>query len=144
MVAAACLQQLRIHTEELAGRAPVLGAGRLRGLGVVADLGLQGSCLDDDKLHRLFLDTFGVEGTRLCIVTSVASDGSGGYVVRVVEGACTHRLEATEPVCAYTLGVFVGALQGITGVTMQGAEPECQAVGDPACTYVIRPHIGIG
>jgi hypothetical protein len=140
MVAATCLQQLRIHTEDLAGRGPVLGAGRLRGLSVIADLGLQGSRLDDEKLHRLFIDTFGVEGTRLCLVTGVSSDESGTYVVQLVEGACTHLQQATEPFCAYTLGVFVGAVQAVTGVVMQGTETSCEAMGDPMCTYVIRPH----
>jgi hypothetical protein len=144
MVAAACLQQLRIHTEELAGRAPVLGAGRLRGLGLVADLGLAGSNLDDAKLHQLFLETFGIDGTRLCLVTEVVSDGSGGYVVQLVEGACTRGLQADEPMCAYTLGVFVGALQGITGVTMQGVESQCQAMGAPTCVYEVRPHVVLG
>jgi hypothetical protein len=144
MVSAVCLQQLRIHTEELTGRGPVLGAGRLRGRGIIADLGLEGSQLDDDKLHRLFIDTFGLEGTRLCIVTRVASDGAGGYELQLVEGACTHQIQTTEPMCAYTLGVFVGALQAVTGVVMQGTETECQAMGHPACVYRIRPHRALG
>lgn len=144
MVSATCLQQLRIHTEDLAGRGPVLGAGRLRGLGIVADLGLEGSRLDDEKLHHLFLETFGIDGTRLCIVTQVRSDGSGGYVVQLVEGACTAGQQTTEPMCAYTLGVFIGTLQGIVGITMQGIETECQAMGHPACVYEIRPHIALG
>jgi predicted hydrocarbon binding protein len=140
MVSATCLQQMRVYTEDLVGRGPVLGAGRMRGQGVIADLGLQGSRLDDDKLFRLFVDAFGIEGTRLCLVTGVTSDDSGTYVVQLVEGACTHQVEATEPICAYTLGVFVGALQAVTGIVMQGTETTCEAAGDPTCTFVIRPH----
>jgi len=140
MVSATCLQQLRIYTEDLAGRGPVLGAGRLRGRGVIAQLGLDGSRLDDDKLLALFADAFGINGTRLCVVTDVRSDGAGGYVVQLIEGACTHQLQTTEPMCVYTLGVFVGALQAVTGVPMQGTETTCEAAGDPVCTYVIRPH----
>jgi hypothetical protein len=87
MVSATCLQQLRIYTEDLAGRGPVLGAGRLRGRGVIAQLGLDGSRLDDDKLLALFADAFGINGTRLCAVTDVRSDGAGGYVVQLIEGA---------------------------------------------------------
>jgi predicted hydrocarbon binding protein len=140
MVSATCLQQLRIYTEDIAGRGPVLGAGRLRGRGVIADLGLEGSGLDDEKLLSLFVDTFGVNGTRLCLVTDVSSDDSGTYVVKLVEGACTHQQQTTEPLCAYTLGVFIGAVQAVTGVVMQGSETTCQAMGDPTCTYLIRPH----
>ncbi len=140
MVSATCLQQLRIYTEDLAGRGPVLGAGRLRGRGVIADLGLEGSQLDDEKLLSLFVETFGINGTRLCLVTAVSSDESGVYVVKLIEGACTHQQQTTEPMCVYTLGVFVGALQAVTGVVLQGVETTCEAMGDPACTYVIRPH----
>lgn len=144
LVATTCLQQLRIHTEELVGRGPVLGAGRLRGQGIIVGLGLQGSRLDDDTLFRLLADTFGVEGTRLCLLTRLASDQAGGYVVQLQEGACTHLQETTEPMCAYTLGVFVGALQAVNGVVLQGTETECQAMGDPSCTYLIRPHPALG
>lgn len=140
MVSATCLQQLRMYTEDLAGRGPVLGAGRLRGRAVIADLGLEGSQLDDDKLLSVFVETFGINGTRLCLVTGVSSDDSGAYVVQLVEGACTHQQQTTEPMCAYTLGVFIGALQAITGTVMQGRETSCQAVGDLTCTYLIRPH----
>jgi hypothetical protein len=109
MVAVTCLQQLRIHTEELTRRGPVVGAGPLRGRGIIADLGLEGSSLDDDQIHRVFLDTFGIDGTRLRIVMKVASDGDGGYEVESVEGACTHLQQTAEPMCAYPLGVFIGA-----------------------------------
>lgn len=140
LVSATCLQQLRLYTEDLAGRGPILGAGRLRGQGIITDRGLTGSKLEDDKLHRLFIEVFGLEGTRLCMVTRVASDGVGGYEVKLVEGACTYLAKADQPMCVYTLGVFVGALQAVTGRTMQGVETECQAMGHATCTYQIHPH----
>ena len=140
LVSATCLQQLRIYTEDLAGRGPILGAGRLRGQGIIVDKGLVGSKLDDDKLHRLFLEVFGLEGTRLCLVTRVQSNLAGGYEVQLVEGACTYLAKADAPMCVYTLGVFIGALQAVSGATMQGVETECQAMGHATCTYQIRPH----
>jgi predicted hydrocarbon binding protein len=144
MVSVTCLQQLRIYTEDLAGRGPVLGAGRLRGRSVIADLGLEGAKLDDEKLLHLFDDIFGINGTRLCRVTEVSSDETGAYVVKLIEGACTHQLQTTEPMCVYTLGVFMGALQAVTGAAMQGTETTCEAQGDPMCTYLIRPHRALG
>ncbi|WP_088312672.1 4-vinyl reductase [Kineosporia sp. R_H_3] len=143
MVSAVCLQQLRLYTEDIAGRGPILGAGRLRGQAVIQDRGLANSPLADDKLHALFLEVFGIEGTRLCTVTRVESDGSGGYTVQLVEGACTYLAQTDEPMCVFTLGVFVGALQAINGRTMQGVETECQAMGHPTCTYLIRPHTAL-
>jgi len=144
MVSVTCLQQLRIYTEDLAGPGPVLGAGRLRGRSVITDLGLEGSRLDDEKLLRVLVDTFGIDGTRLCLVVGVTSDASGTYEVQLVEGACTHGMQTTEPMCVYTLGVFTGALQAVTGVVMQGKETSCEAKGDPTCTYVIGPHRALG
>jgi predicted hydrocarbon binding protein len=144
MVSVTCLQQLRIYTEDLAGPGPILGAGRLRGRSVIADLGLNGSKLDDEKLFSLFVDAFGINGTRLCLVVGVSSDESGTYVVQLVEGACTHQMQTTEPMCVYTLGVFAGALQAVTGIVMQGTETSCEAKGDPTCTYVIGPHRALG
>ena len=140
MVAAFCLQQLRLYTEDLAGRGPILGAGRLRGEALVKDRGLAGSNLEPEKMHQLFLEVFGLEGTRLCTVTEVGATADGGYEIRLVEGACTYMAQAEEPMCVYTLGVFVGAVQTIAGRPMQGFELECQATGHPACYYQIRPH----
>lgn len=143
MVAALCLQQLRLYTEDLAGRGPILGAGRLRGQAVIDERGLRNTVQDDASLTRLFLDVFGIDGTRLCIVDSVVSDDEGGYQVTVVEGACTYMATTDEPMCVYTLGVFVGAVQAITGRPYQGLETTCQAMGDPACTYEIKRHAAL-
>jgi predicted hydrocarbon binding protein len=144
MVSVSCLQQLRIYTEDLAGRGPVLGAGRLRGRGVIAELGLDDASLDDEKLLSLFVEVFGINGTGLCRVVGISSDGAGAYVVQLIEGACTHQMQATEPMCVYTLGVFMGALQALTGAVMQGTETTCEAKGDSMCTYVISPHRALG
>ena len=143
MVAALCLQQLRLYTEDLAGRGPILGAGRMRGEAVIRERGLVGSQLEADKMHQIFLEVFGLEGTRLCLVTEVVPSADGGFDVKLVEGACTYRAQADKPMCVYTLGVFVGAVQTIMGSPMQGFEVECQATGHPACWYQIRPHAAL-
>jgi predicted hydrocarbon binding protein len=143
MVAAFCLQQLRLYTEDLAGRGPILGAGRLRGEALIRDRGLAGSNLETDKMHQLFLEVFGIEGTRLCTVTEVAAGADGGFEIKLVEGACTYMAQADEPMCVYTLGVFVGAVQTFVGRPMEGVEIACQAIGDPACHYEIRPHAAL-
>ena len=119
---------------------PILGAGRLRGEALIKERGLAGSNLEPEKMHQLFLEVFGLEGTRLCTVTEVTPSADGGYEIRLVEGACTYMAQADEPMCVYTLGVFVGAVQTIVGRPMQGFEIECQATGHAACYYQIRPH----
>ncbi|MGF1646290.1 MAG: V4R domain-containing protein [Kineosporiaceae bacterium] len=83
----------------------------------------------------------GLGGTRLCMVRSVAQVDKGTFEVRIFEGACTMGRRSDEPVCAYTLGVFMGALQAILGAPMRGHETRCEAMGAEECVYLIRPVV---
>lgn len=143
LVAAECLQQMRLHFEDLAGRGPVLGAGRMRGAGLVESLGEAGSRPGDDVAKKLLGDALGVDGTRLCVVTELTSNDDDEYVVRLVEGACSFEQETDGAMCAYTLGVFIGAIGALIGHTMTGKETECQAAGDETCTYRIKRHVAM-
>jgi predicted hydrocarbon binding protein len=134
-----CFQYLRLVSEEITGRAPIVAAGRKRGYDVIEELGLLGSAHDGDDVRAKLDSVLGAQGTRLCIVQSVIAKPNSGYEVRIVEGACTANQTAPEPVCAYTLGVFVGAIHALTGRRMNGAETECSACGAPACVYQIDP-----
>jgi predicted hydrocarbon binding protein len=134
-----CFQYLRLVSEEITGRAPIVAAGRKRGYDVIEELGLLGSANDGDDVRVKLDSVLGAQGTRLCIVQSVTAKPNGGYEVRIVEGACTANQKAPEPVCAYTLGVFVGAIHALTGRRMNGAETECSACGATACVYQIDP-----
>lgn len=136
---AVCFQYLRLYTEEIAGRAPIIAAGRKRGLDVIELSGLLGSSSDAAQIQRSIGAILGAEGTRLCLLQSVTARPEGGYEIRLTESACTAGQRASEPMCAYTLGVFIGAVQGLTGQRMQGRETSCEACGDSICTYIIEP-----
>ncbi|KPV53695.1 hypothetical protein SE17_08135 [Kouleothrix aurantiaca] len=135
----ACFQYLRVGTEEVAGRAPIVAAGRKRGYDLVESLGLLGTTQDAATIQRTLAAALGADGTRLCVVNSIAPSDSGGYTVHIREGACTTGQESSEPLCAFTMGVFVGALHGITGAQMRGTESVCSACGAEACVYQIEP-----
>lgn len=139
MMSLTCFQYLRIGAEEVADRAPVVSAGRKRGAELVAELGLQGSTTDPATIHTLLDTALGVNGTRLCLIKGVAATPDGGYEVRLTEGACTAGQSSTEPLCAFTLGVFVGAIQALTGKTLRGRETACCACGAPECVYRLDP-----
>ena len=143
LVAAECLQQMRLHFEDLAGRGPVLGAGRMRGAGLIESLGHAGSKPSDDVAKKLLADALGIDGTRLCIVTEFTSNDDDEFVVKLVEGACSFEQNTDTAMCAYTLGVFIGAIGSLIGHTMTGKETECQAAGDDTCTYKIKRHIAM-
>ncbi|HEX5690878.1 MAG TPA: 4-vinyl reductase [Roseiflexaceae bacterium] len=134
-----CFQYLRLGTEEVADRAPIVASGRKRGYDVVEGLGLMGSTQDAKVIRDKLDDVLGIKGTRLCNVKSVAPKANGGYEVRIDEGACTAGQTSSEPVCAFTMGVFIGAVHAITGTRMKGQETECCACGANECVYQIDP-----
>lgn len=136
---AVCFQYLRINTEDVAGRAPIVAAGYRRGQDVVEHLALRGKVSDPTLMCDLLNAALGADGTRLCIIETITCQGEGSYEVRLTESACTINQVSDEPLCAFTLGVFVGALSALTGQRLMGKETECQASGAPMCIYQISP-----
>lgn len=134
-----CFQYLRVGTEDVADRAPIVAAGRRRGYDLIEHLQLKGAALDGEQLRARLDAALGCEGTRLCIVQRVTARPEGGYEVRIAEGACTAGQTSAMPHCAFTLGVFIGAFHALTGTPMRGHETECCACGAPSCVYQIDP-----
>jgi predicted hydrocarbon binding protein len=134
-----CFHYLRTVAEETAGRALVISAGRKRGQDVIQELGLSGKAHDAEVIRAKLDEVLGVNGTRLCIVNSVTTMPGGGYEVRIKEGVGTVGITTSEPNCAFTLGVFIGAVSALTGQTMVGKETTCSAMGAPECIYQIEP-----
>jgi predicted hydrocarbon binding protein len=58
-----------------------------------------------------------------------------GYQARISESACSSGLHTTEPNCAFTMGVFAGALEVIVKRRLNPTEKECVAVGSTYCIY---------
>ncbi len=134
-----CFQYLRLGTEEVADRAPIVASGRQRGYNLIESLGLMGKVKDGAEMQKILGNALGAEGTRLCVVQSITARPSGGYEVRITEGACTADQHSATPHCAFTLGVFIGALHAMTGERMLGNETECCACGAAECVYQIAP-----
>lgn len=128
-----CFRYLRFGAEDTAGRALIVSSGKLRGHSL-KDI-LKGVSADDEaKVQQLLAQTLGAEGTRLCLVEKVSRTANGFDVV-VDESACCSGTTAEESVCAYSLGVFIGAFESITGKRLMGTEVECQATGHANCIY---------
>lgn len=134
-----CFQYLRVGTEDVADRAPIVASGRKRGYDLVESLGLLGSTTNDEEIRTKLDEALGVNGTRLCLVKGVQSRDGGGYEVRISEGACTAGQVSSQPHCAFTMGVFIGAIHALTGTRVNGVETECCASGSPECVYHIDP-----
>lgn len=134
-----CFQYLRVGTEEVADRAPIVAAGRKRGYDLIESLQLLGSSEDPGLIQSKLEEALGPKGTRLCLVKSIIQKSKGSYEVHLTEGACTAGQVSSTPICAFTLGVFIGALHAITGIPMRGHETSCVACGAKECVYVIEP-----
>ena len=133
-----CFQYLRLGTEDVAGRAPIVASGRQRGHDVIEQIGLLGQTSDPSTIKARLSEVLGEQGTRLCLIKSIVAHTDGSYEVQITEGACTAGQTASEPVCAFTLGVFVGAISALTGKRMIGRETACCACGADACVYHIE------
>lgn len=134
-----CFQYLRVGTEEVADRAPVVASGRQRGYDLIESLGLLGTTTDGETIRAKLDEALGLNGTRLCLVNSIQPKPSGGYEVRISEGACTAGQVSSQPHCAFTMGVFIGAIQALTNTRVKGVETECCACGAAQCVYQIDP-----
>ena len=132
-MSAECFRYLRQWAEETAGRGLIVQAGKQRGLSLADHLkGLSNDSLPQvaETLNRVL----GKEGTRLCIVDSVTAT-PGGYRVQISESACSTGMKTSEPNCAFTLGVFIGALEYVGGKRLNASESECVACGGQHCIY---------
>ena len=137
-----CFHYLRHGAEDTAGRALIVASGRQRGMDVVASLNMRGEVTDPEEMRKVLSQILGEEGTRLCLVDSIKAKSNGGYEVQISEGACTAGVsDATEPYCAFTLGVFVGAISAFTGQRMNGKETTCAAMGNSICVYQVDPIV---
>jgi predicted hydrocarbon binding protein len=131
-----CFRYLRIYTEETAGRGLIVQAGKQRGLSL--EDYLKGISADDTAAITATLNkVLGKDGTRLCIVEDV-SKTANGYTIKISESACSTGMKTSEPNCAFTMGVFVGALEVIAKKRFTAIETECTAVAGDHCVYQLE------
>ncbi len=134
-----CFQYLRLGTEDVAGRAPIVASGRQRGQDVIEQIGMLGQASDPSIIKARLSEVLGEQGTRLCVIKSIVANTDGSYEVQISEAACSAGQTASEPICTFTLGVFIGAISALTGKRMIGRETACCACGADTCVYQIEP-----
>lgn len=129
-----CFRYMRHMAEDTAGRALIIAAGRKRGRDLIEELGLTGKTTDPDEIQQALLRELGSEGTRLCIVERVEVAGDG-YQVYVNESVCSMGVKASGPICVYTFGAVMGAIEAVSGKRLVGKEVECIAAGNERCVF---------
>jgi predicted hydrocarbon binding protein len=131
-----CFRYLRLGAEETAGRALIVASGKNRGHSLASLLkGVDPN--DAAAITTTLAEILGLEGTRLCLVNQITKTDIG-YDVHITESACAAGVTADAPICAYTLGVFIGAMEVITGKRVYGQELECEAFQGNECHYKLE------
>jgi hypothetical protein len=102
----------------------LISAGRIRGKHLAQELGLVGTTLTlEDIVYKLGL-ALGKDGTRLCIVEKVETEGD---VIKIYtsETLCSAGEALGSPrKCTYTLGAVWGVLEHTLSKRFQGKHTE--------------------
>lgn len=122
-----CFRALVVGVEETLGlRAAMValkGAGRRRGEGLVADLGLTGAApADPTEACRLMNDALSISGTRLCNVDKIERDGDT-FRVYLSETICSaDEPQGSDRELSFTFGAIHGAMEAIYGIKLRGKQ----------------------
>ncbi|HEX2914852.1 MAG TPA: 4-vinyl reductase [Chloroflexia bacterium] len=135
-MSAECFRYLRLYGEETAGRGFIVHAGKQRGLSLsdtLKGLSMENSAEVVEMLNKVL----GKDGTRLCIVEKCDKTGSG-YRFTISESACSTGVKTDTPNCAFTMGVFLGITELLTGKRHNVHETDCVATGHTYCIYEVE------
>ncbi len=122
-----CFKAAIVGMEDALGERAVaialIAAGRQRGKSLAKELSLETSTSLEDIATKI-RSALGEEGTRLCIVENISSEGN---VIKVYtsETLCSAgEEEGSSRKCTYTLGAVWGALEQALGKRFQGKHTE--------------------
>lgn len=123
-----CFKAVVVGVEEALGEKAaaiaLISAGRARGKQVAAELGLTGSQTALEDIAPIVNQALGKDGTRLCIVDKIATEGET-IKVYCRETVCSAGEPQGSPRClTFTLGAVQGVLEQITGKRLRGKQIE--------------------
>jgi predicted hydrocarbon binding protein len=137
-ISLSCFRYMQAAAEEVCGNMLPITAGRERGRSLYFEYLGGGLDLKTSlRLKTAIGELLGANGMRLCLLQDVKRTVNG-YLFYVQEAADCAGIEHDEPFCTYTLGVFVGLVEGMTGRRAEGIELECAAMGSHECIYRIE------
>ncbi|HEY9640920.1 MAG TPA: hypothetical protein V6C57_10585 [Coleofasciculaceae cyanobacterium] len=144
-MSAVCFKSAVVGMEEALGdkaaAIALIAAGRQRGKNLAHQLNLvdQGSTLPLDEIATKLGLILGKEGTRLCIIDKIESDGEA-FVVYTRETVCSAgEPEGSSRQCTYTLGAIQGFIEALFGKRMRGQHTESVLRGSSHDVLVYRP-----
>lgn len=131
-----CLKAIVVGVEEALGEKAaaiaLISAGRQRGKKLAEDLDLVNKASEmslDDVVSKV-RDILGPNGTRLCIVDKLESEGDV-YKVYTRETVCSvGEPEGSPRQCTFTLGAIQGFLEAFLGKRLRGTHTKSVLRGD--------------
>ncbi|NJL39346.1 MAG: hypothetical protein HC840_15390 [Leptolyngbyaceae cyanobacterium RM2_2_4] len=123
-----CFRAIVTGTEDALGEKAaaiaLISAGRRRGKQLAEQLGLTGMGIDSEKIVSLLQSALGKEGTRLCIVDKVVSDGEGIWVYCRETICSAGEPQGSNRQLTFTLGAIQGVMEQVTGKRLRGKQIE--------------------
>lgn len=114
-------------------------AGRKRGKSLVQSLGLSNTSLSNEEIVAQLQKALGIEGTRLCIVEKIETDGDK-YKIYVSEALCSAgEPDGSDRKCLFTLGAVWGAMEEILGKKFRGVHTETVLKGSAYDIFELTP-----
>ncbi|MDD1414166.1 hydrocarbon-binding protein [Dolichospermum sp. ST_con] len=114
-------------------------AGRARGKKLAEDLGLAGSSMSLDDAAAKLKQALGKEGTCLCIVEKIISEGE---IIKVytTETLCSAGELMNSPrKCTFTMGAVWGAVEQLIGKRLRGVHTESVLRGGTHDVFEFTP-----
>ena len=109
---------------EKAAAIALTAAGRNRGRHLAQELGLAEPSLSFEDIAYKLGFALGKDGTRLCIIHSILSEGDVIKVYTSETFCSAGEPQGSERKCTYTLGAIWGVLEQVTGKRLQGKHTE--------------------
>ncbi|NJN56581.1 MAG: hypothetical protein HC879_03335 [Leptolyngbyaceae cyanobacterium SL_5_9] len=123
-----CFRAIVTGTEEALGEKAaaiaLMAAGRSRGKQLAEQLGLTGVGINSEKIVSLLQSALGKEGTRLCIVDKVVSNGEGIWVYCRETICSSGEPQGSNRQLTFTLGAIQGVMEQVTGKRLRGKQVE--------------------
>lgn len=117
----------------------LITAGRARGKQLAESLGLSRTLESLDQAQVKLSHALGKEGTRLCIIDKIVTDGDTIKVYTSETVCSAGEAQGSDRKCTFTLGAVWGALEQILGKRFRGVHTESVLRGGTYDVFELTP-----
>ncbi|WP_353932022.1 hydrocarbon-binding protein [Okeanomitos corallinicola TIOX110] len=138
-----CFKSLITGIEDVLGEKAtaiaLIAAGRTRGKKLAESLGLSGGLDSLDQAQAQLSQALGKEGTRLCIINKIITEGDTIKVYTSETVCSAGEAPDSQRKCTFTLGAAWGALEQILGQRFRGTHTDSVLRGGTYDVFEFTP-----